>query len=102
MEYKEKVASNIVESVVAIGRNGDYECIVIGKGRCPSSMVAELADRQAEHPELGPIGDLLASSGRGILSSVVVIQQHDEAHVEEAPVSKILQSDEVKMSTPEP
>lgn len=97
VEYKEKVASNIVESVVAIGRNGDYELIVIGKGRCPSSMVAELADRQAEHPELGPIGDLLASSGRGILSSVVVIQQHDAAHVEEAPVSKILQSDEVKM-----
>lgn len=67
----------------------------IGKGRCPSNMVAEVADRQAEHPELGPIGDVLASSGKGILSSVVVIQQHDVAHVEETAVSKILINQEV-------
>lgn len=90
IDYKEKVANNTVESVVGIGRSGEYELIVIGKGRCPSNMVAEVADRQAEHPELGPIGDVLASSGKGILSSVVLIQQHDVAHVEETPVSKIL------------
>lgn len=96
VEYKEKVANNIVESVLGIGRSGEYELILIGKGRCPSNMVAEVAaDRQAEHPELGPIGDVLASSGRGILSSVVVIQQHDVAHVEETPVSKILIREEV-------
>lgn len=95
VDYKEKVANNIVESVMGIGRSGEYELIAIGKGRCPSNMVAEVADRQAEHPELGPIGDVLASSGKGILSSVVVIQQHDVAHVEETPVSKILISQEV-------
>ncbi|KAL1819697.1 hypothetical protein ACET3Z_014566 [Daucus carota] len=95
VDYKEKTANNIVESVVGIGRSGEYELIVIGKGRCPSNMVAEVADRQAEHPELGPIGDVLASSGKGILSSVVVIQQHDVAHVEETPVSKIVISQEV-------
>lgn len=94
-DYKEKVANNIVENVMGIGRSGEYELIMIGKGRCPSNMVAEVADRQAEHPELGPIGDVLASSGKGILSSVVVIQQHDVAHVEETPVSKIVISQEV-------
>ncbi|KAL8133362.1 cation/H(+) antiporter 20 [Apium graveolens] len=95
VDYKEKVANNIVESVMGIGRSGEYELIMIGKGRCPSNIVAEVVDRQAENPELGPIGDMLASSGKGILSSVVVIQQHDTAHVEETPVSKILVSQEV-------
>ncbi|PSR98253.1 Cation/H(+) antiporter like [Actinidia chinensis var. chinensis] len=90
VEYVEKVASNIVDGVLAIGRCGDYNLVVVGKGRFPSSMVAQLADRQAEHAELGPIGDLLASSGQGIVSSVLVVQQHDMAHTEEVPVSKIL------------
>ncbi|KAL6336796.1 hypothetical protein AAG906_036110 [Vitis piasezkii] len=37
-----------------------------GQGSIPSTMVAELAERQAEHAELGPIGDILASSGQGL------------------------------------
>lgn len=92
-EYTEKVASNIVEGVLAIGRSGDYELVVVGKGRFPSSMVAELADRQAEHAELGPIGDFLTSAGHGVVSSVLVIQQHDVTLEEEAPASKILHTD---------
>ncbi|XAR68967.1 hypothetical protein NMG60_11000393 [Bertholletia excelsa] len=90
VEYVEKAASNFVEEVMGIGRSGNYDLVVVGKGRFPSAMVAELADRPAEHAELGPIGDILASSGQGVLSSVLVIQQHDTAHKEEAPVSKIL------------
>ena len=95
-EYTEKVASNIVEGVLVIGQSGDYDLIVVGKGRFPSSMVAELADRQAEHAELGPIGDILASTGHGVVSSVLVIQQHDVSLAEEAPVSKILHTDHEK------
>ena len=90
VEYSEKEASNIVEGVLAIGRSGDYDLIVVGKGRFPSTMVAELEDRQAEHAELGPIGDILASSGHGVVSSVLVIQQHDLAHKEEAQVSRVV------------
>lgn len=90
VEFIEKLAGNIVEEVLAIGRSGYYELIVVGKGRFPSTMVAGLADRQAEHAELGPIGDILASSGRGVVSSVLVIQQHDLAHADETPVSKEL------------
>uniref|UniRef100_A0A5B7BAW7 Putative cation/H(+) antiporter 20 n=1 Tax=Davidia involucrata TaxID=16924 RepID=A0A5B7BAW7_DAVIN len=83
VEYIEKVASNLVEGVLAIGRSSDYNLIIVGKcRRFPSAMVAELADRQSEHAELGPIGDLLASSDQGIVSSVLVIQQHDTVHAE--------------------
>lgn len=95
-EYTEKMAArNIAEGVLAIGRSGDQDLIIVGKGRFPSSMVAGLADRQAEHAELGPVGDILASSGHDVVSSVLVIQQHDVAHAVEAPVSKTLHGDRV-------
>ncbi|XVF55307.1 hypothetical protein PTKIN_Ptkin06aG0026700 [Pterospermum kingtungense] len=89
VEFIEKT-DNVVEEVLGLGQCGDYDLIVVGKGRVPSPMVAKLADRQAEHAELGPIGDLLASSNRRVLSSVLVIQQHDMAHAEETPVSKVV------------
>ena len=77
VDYIDKGGSNIVEGVLAIGRSGDYDLIIVGKGRRLSIMVADLVDRPAEHAELGPIGDVLASSGLGIVSSVLVVQQHD-------------------------
>ncbi|KAJ4979509.1 hypothetical protein NE237_010289 [Protea cynaroides] len=91
-EYTETVVSNdsVVERVVAIGSRGEYELIIVGKGRFPSTMVAKLAERSAEHPELGPIGDVLASANHGVVSSVLVIQQHDVVHANEAPVCKIV------------
>ncbi|KAF8006140.1 hypothetical protein BT93_K0446 [Corymbia citriodora subsp. variegata] len=93
--YMEKVADNVVEEVLAIGRSKDYNLVVVGKGRFPSPMVAGLADRPAEHPELGPVGDVLASSSpsHGISCSVLVIQQHDHCHGEETPVSKVESSE---------
>ncbi|KAL5710952.1 Cation/H(+) antiporter 20 [Ranunculus cassubicifolius] len=92
--YVEKAASNIVEEVLTIGRSIEYELVVVGKGRFPSTMVAELADNMAEHAELGPIGDILASSHHGVVSSVLVIQQHDVAHTNEVPVSKVTDNDD--------
>ncbi|GLT79233.1 hypothetical protein SLA2020_507270 [Shorea laevis] len=93
-EYKEKAANNIVEEVLRLGQSGAYDLIVVGKGRFPSRMVAGLADRQAEHAELGPIGDVLASSRHGVVSSVLVVQQHDVARMEEASVKKLAHTDE--------
>ncbi|GAB2272494.1 Cation/H(+) antiporter 20 [Dionaea muscipula] len=90
VDYKEKVVGNVVEDVLEIGRSGQYQLIVVGKGRFPSTMVAGLAELQAEHAELGPIGDILTSSSRGIVSSVLVVQQHDLAHAQETPVSKVV------------
>lgn len=95
VKYVEKESSNVVEEVIAIGGSGEYDLIIVGKGRFPSTMVAELAERQAEHAELGPIGDILASStGHKMVSSVLVIQQHDVELTEEAPMYKVKVHDE--------
>lgn len=95
--YLDKVTGNVVEEVLAIGHSKDYELVVVGKGRFPSAMVADLADCPAEHPELGPVGDMLASSSHGIACSVLVIQQHDLGHGEETPVSKVESSEPNKL-----
>ncbi|KAK1421104.1 hypothetical protein QVD17_23209 [Tagetes erecta] len=75
VEYKENKGTNIIEHVLTIAKSGEYDLIVVGKARVPTTMVARLSDRQPEHAELGPIGDLLASSNHGIVSSVLVVQQ---------------------------
>uniref|UniRef100_A0A1J3GTE2 Cation/H(+) antiporter 20 n=1 Tax=Noccaea caerulescens TaxID=107243 RepID=A0A1J3GTE2_NOCCA len=89
VEYKEKEPNNIIEETLSIGQSQDFDLIVVGRGRLPSAEVAQLAERQAEHPELGPIGDVLASSVNHIIPSILVVQQHTKAHVEEITVSKI-------------
>ncbi|RDX61131.1 Cation/H(+) antiporter 20, partial [Mucuna pruriens] len=81
VEYIEKDSENIVEEVLAIGKSGDYDVIIVGKGGIPSNMVSGLAERQVEHAELGPIGDVLTSSEHEVVSSVLVIQQHDDTPV---------------------
>ncbi|KAF5471674.1 hypothetical protein F2P56_008447 [Juglans regia] len=96
LEHFEKVAGNIVEEILKIGQSGDYDLIIVGKGQFPSTVEARLAKRQAEHVELGPIGDILASSGNGVASSILIIQNHDLAHLEEAPVSKVVGHTEYK------
>ncbi|KVI09486.1 cation/H(+) antiporter 20 [Cynara cardunculus var. scolymus] len=88
--YKEEKGTDVVESILGIGKSGEYDLIVVGKARCPTAMVARLADRQAEHAELGPVGDLLASSNHGIVSSVLVIQQHEKVESEEAEASALV------------
>ncbi|CAN7057520.1 hypothetical protein IGI04_015330 [Brassica rapa subsp. trilocularis] len=90
VEYKEKEPNNIIEETLSIGQSQDFDLIVVGRGRLPSAEVATLAERQAEHPELGPIGDVLASSINQIIPSILVVQQHNKAHVEEMTVSKIV------------
>lgn len=91
VKYIEKGSGNFVEEVVALGESVGYHLIIVGKGRFPSNMVARLAERPAEHPELGPIGDILTSSTRGhrMVSSVLIIQQHDVTISEDAPMYKV-------------
>ncbi|XP_052155066.1 cation/H(+) antiporter 20 [Oryza glaberrima] len=91
VRYEERVVvGNVIEEVVSIGKSREYGLVVVGKGRLPSAMVAELAVRAAEHPELGPIGDALASAGHGVTSSVLVVQQHDMSNADELPVSVVV------------
>ncbi|CAL4903236.1 unnamed protein product [Urochloa decumbens] len=91
VRFEERVVvGNVIEEVVSIGKSGEYGLVVVGKGRLPSPMVAQLAVRPAEHPELGPIGDALASSGHGVTASVLVVQQHDMTNADEVPVSVVV------------
>ncbi|CAI9098196.1 OLC1v1034805C1 [Oldenlandia corymbosa var. corymbosa] len=77
VEFKEMTkVSNTVESVLlGIGRNSNEQCydlVIVGKGRRTSLNVGTTE----EYPELGPVGDLLASSNQGIVCSALVIQHH--------------------------
>ncbi|KAL6864664.1 hypothetical protein ACP4OV_015815 [Aristida adscensionis] len=100
VRFEERVvAGNVIEEVVAIGKSREYGLVVVGKGRLPSPMVARLAVRPAEHPELGPIGDALASSGHGVTSSVLVVQQHDTSNADEVPVSVVVDGEFAKDMT---
>ncbi|KAL8154270.1 LOW QUALITY PROTEIN: hypothetical protein V2J09_012030 [Rumex salicifolius] len=77
-EYTEWVVGSVVEDVLNLGKSGGYDLIVVGKGRFPSTaMVAGLVDLHAEHTELSPVGDILASSTNGVASSVLVVQQYN-------------------------
>ncbi|GAY45144.1 hypothetical protein CUMW_087260 [Citrus unshiu] len=84
VEYEEKVMANVKDEVLKIGQIRDYELVVVGKGRFPSTIEAELADHQPENVGLGLIGNILASSDHGIFASVLVIQQHNAADINEA------------------
>ncbi|KAL5740637.1 hypothetical protein ACOSP7_029519 [Xanthoceras sorbifolium] len=90
VEYNEKVMSNSGVELLRIGQSREYELIVVGKGRFPSRMEAKFAKFQVENVELGAIGNILASSDHGILSSVLVIQQHNTADGNETTVSKMV------------
>ncbi|KAK4480947.1 hypothetical protein RD792_011807 [Penstemon davidsonii] len=89
VELIEKIDVNIIDEVLGIGRRGDYDLIIVGRAQCQYTVVAALVHHPTEHPELGPIGDVLASSGQGITSSVLVVQaqQHDTTKAEELLVS---------------
>ncbi|MCI80476.1 cation/H(+) antiporter 20-like, partial [Trifolium medium] len=38
VKYIEKVSGKVVEDVIALGESADYDLIVVGKGRFPSTM----------------------------------------------------------------
>ncbi|WOG86266.1 hypothetical protein DCAR_0205467 [Daucus carota subsp. sativus] len=75
--YLEKVVSNGDETVAAI-RSIDniHDLFIVGRGHgSVSPLTAGLTD-WSECPELGPIGDLLASSDFAATVSVLVVQQY--------------------------
>ncbi|XP_023766385.1 cation/H(+) antiporter 20 isoform X1 [Lactuca sativa] len=80
-EYVEKSTHNMMEELLAIGKNEEFGLVIVGRGRFPATMVAGILEREAERSlELGVIGDLLAfSGGQEIASSVLVVQKHEQA-----------------------
>lgn len=84
--YSVKAANNnTVETLMAIGRSREYDLVVVGKGKFPSWMEAKLANHEIEHDELGLIGSILAQSDKGLVSSVLVVQQQGAVQTNEAP-----------------
>lgn len=75
--YVEKNVNNAAETVSALRSIGDmYSLFIVGKGgRGNSPLTTGICDWE-ECPELGTVGDLLASSDININSSILIIQQH--------------------------
>ncbi|MQL80058.1 hypothetical protein Taro_012492 [Colocasia esculenta] len=75
--YMEKYVSNSAELVATLrALQGLYNLFIVGAGGSRDSpMTAGMGD-WAECPELGPIGDVLASSDFSVTASILVIQQH--------------------------
>lgn len=75
--YVEKQVKNGEETVAELRDVGDmYSLFIVGKGgRGHSPLTTGMSDWE-ECPELGTVGDLLASSDFNINGSVLVVQQH--------------------------
>lgn len=77
INYIEKVVSNGEETVAAIrGTNNANDLFIVGRGQGNSSTLTEGLTDWSECPELGPIGDLLASSDFETTASVLVMHQY--------------------------
>lgn len=78
--YVEKFVNDGTQTVESLKEIGDmYSLFVVGKGgRGNSSLTIGMSDWE-ECPELGTVGDVLASSDFDIHGSVLVIQQHRDA-----------------------
>ncbi|ERN10229.1 hypothetical protein AMTR_s00171p00055120 [Amborella trichopoda] len=77
VSYMEKVVSNASETVnILRSLEGMYTLVIVGRGRWGlSSITAGMTDWE-ECSELGPIGDLLASSDFWVTGSILIVQQY--------------------------
>ncbi|CAJ1937801.1 unnamed protein product [Sphenostylis stenocarpa] len=82
--YVEKMVNNGEQTVAAIRSMDDiHDLFIIGRGQgMKSPLTAGLTD-WSECPELGAIGDLLASSDFAATASVLVVQQYVGEEMEE-------------------
>lgn len=75
--YIEKIVDNGAETATALRDMGDmYSLFIVGKGKRGLSPLTTGMSDWEECPELGRVGDLLASSDFEINGSVLIIQQH--------------------------
>ncbi|CAI8599939.1 unnamed protein product [Vicia faba] len=78
--YVEKFVKDGTQTVESLKEIGDmYSLFIVGRGgRGNSSLTIGMSDWE-ECPELGTVGDVLASSDFDIHGSVLIIQQHRDA-----------------------
>ncbi|XP_039797937.1 cation/H(+) antiporter 28-like [Panicum virgatum] len=78
MGYLEKHVAGGAELVAVLrGLQSEYRLFMVGRGRDWSSVLMEGLDEWAECLELGPVGDILASSDFSPTASVLIVQQYD-------------------------
>ncbi|XP_034584164.1 cation/H(+) antiporter 28 [Setaria viridis] len=78
MGYLEKHVADGAELVAVLrALQAEYRLFVVGRGRDRSSVLTEGLDEWAECLELGPVGDILASSDFSATASVLIVQQYD-------------------------
>ncbi|TVU48763.1 hypothetical protein EJB05_00035 [Eragrostis curvula] len=78
MGYLEKHVGDGAELVAVLrGLQPDYRLFIVGRGRDRNSVLTEGLDEWAECLELGPVGDILASSDFSTTASVLIVQQYD-------------------------
>ncbi|XP_057418980.1 cation/H(+) antiporter 15-like isoform X2 [Lotus japonicus] len=76
VDYIEKVVNNGEETVAEIRTMDEHDLFIVGRGQAVvSPLTAGLTD-WSECPEIGAIGDLLASSDFAATASVLVLQQY--------------------------
>ena len=82
--YVERVVRDGEETVAAIrGMDNIHDLYVVGRGQGRSSPLTDGLTEWSECPELGVIGDLLASPDFGATASVLVVQQYVDGGVDE-------------------
>jgi hypothetical protein len=78
--YSEKeVHSNTGEEIPTLLNDIDkpgYDLYIVGQGSGKNSMIFSRLLEWCDHPELGVIGDILASTSFGTQSSVLIVQQY--------------------------
>lgn len=76
--YKEKIVKDGVETSVVVASilEENYDLILVGRHSQSNSPIIVGLENWTDIPELGPIGDLLASSEITNPVSVFVVQQH--------------------------
>lgn len=88
IQYGEKEENNynLVNEVLEIGKSGEFELMIIGNNKSKFP----LCDEQ-NNSELGLLANLLASSSKGIKTSVLVIQQQQqEANIGNSKVASFI------------
>ncbi|KAJ3687740.1 hypothetical protein LUZ61_016904 [Rhynchospora tenuis] len=76
--YVEKHVMNGAELAMELRElESQFELFVVGKGRDRKSILTDGLEEWAECPELGPIGDIVASSDFSTTASALIIQQYD-------------------------
>ncbi|KAJ7969162.1 Cation/H(+) antiporter like [Quillaja saponaria] len=80
VEYVEKYVNNGAQTVEALKDiGGMFSLFIVGKGGPGHSPLTTALSDWEECPELGTVGDILASSDFKITGSVLVVQQHRQA-----------------------